>query len=219
MLLAAIAEEDPARLGGLTGWVAGVLESLGEVGIGMLVALESIVPPIPSEVVLAMAGYLAGQGRFNLVLATVAATVGSIVGALALYGLGAAIGEDRLKRWLDHVPLVDLDDLERADRWFDRYGRWAVLLGRMVPVIRSLVSIPAGADRMPLGQFVGLTALGSGVWNSIFVGLGFALGSRWQQIDKYSHWIDLAIYAIFAVLVGMWVVKRVRKRRQRQLTS
>lgn len=219
MALAAIAQEDPAQAGGLTGWVAGVIQSLGEVGVGLLVALESIIPPIPSEVVLAMAGYLAGEGQFNVVLVTVAATVGSVVGALILYGLGRAIGEDRLKRWLDRVPLVDLDDLERADRWFERYGGWAVLVGRVVPVVRSLVSIPAGANRMPVGQFVGLTALGSGVWNTIFVGLGYTLGSRWQQIDQYSNWVNIGLYAAFAVLIGTWMVKRVRKRRQRQPTG
>lgn len=216
MSLAAIAQEDPAQASGLIGWVSGVIQSLGEFGVGLLVALENIVPPVPSEVVLAMAGYLAGEGRFSVVLATVAATVGSVAGALLLYGLGRAIGEDRLKRWLDHVPLVDLDDLERADRWFERYGRWAVLIGRIIPVVRSLVSIPAGANRMPIGQFVGLTALGSGVWNSIFVGLGYALGSQWQQIDRYSNWVNLGLYVTFAVLIGIWVVNRLRKRRERQ---
>lgn len=210
---------DPARLGGLTGWVAGVIDTLGVVGVGLLVALENIVPPIPSEIVLAMAGYLAGEGRFDVVLVTVAATAGSVVGALALYWLGAALGEDRLKRWLDRVPLVDLDDLEKADRWFERYGGWAVFLGRMVPVVRSLVSVPAGADRMPLGRFLVLTTLGSGIWNTIFVGLGFALGSRWDRIDRYSTWFDLAIFAFFGVATTLWVVKRVRRRRARQRVS
>jgi membrane protein DedA with SNARE-associated domain len=219
MLLAAIAQEDPTQASGLTGWVAGLVESFGEVGVGVLVALENIVPPVPSEVVLAMAGYLAGEGRLNVVGATVAATLGSMLGALALYGLGAAIGEDRLKRWLDRVPLVDPDDLERADRWFDRYGKWAVLFGRLVPVVRSLVSVPAGADRMPLGQFVALTALGSSIWNSLLVWLGFTLGSQWQQIDRYSRWVDLALYATFAALIAMWVLKRVRRRRERQLSG
>jgi membrane protein DedA with SNARE-associated domain len=218
MLLAAIAQEDPAQAGGLTGWVAAVIQSLGEFGVGLLVALESIIPPIPSELVLAMAGYLAGEGKFNVLLVAVAATVGSVVGALFLYGLGRAIGEDRLKRWLDRVPLVDLDDLEKADRWFERHGRWAVLIGRVVPVVRSLVSIPAGANRMPVGEFVGLTALGSGVWNALFVGLGYALGSQWQQVGRYSNWVNIGLYAAFAVLIGTWVVKRLRKRRQRQLT-
>ncbi|MFI1193391.1 DedA family protein [Micromonospora sp. NPDC020750] len=207
---------DPSQFTGLTGWVASVIDSLGAVGVAALVALESIIPPIPSEIVLAMAGYLAAEGRFNLVLIVVAATVGSVVGALVLYWLGAAVGEDRLKRWLDHIPLVDRDDLEKADRWFERHGRWAVLIGRVVPVVRSLVSIPAGANRMPLVEFVLLTTLGSGLWNALIVGAGFALGSRWEEVDQYSSWFNYAIFAVFGVMILSWVVKKVRRRRARR---
>ena len=120
-----------------------------------------------------------------------AATVGSLVGALVLYWLGAALGEERLKRWLDHIPLVDRDDLEKADRWFERHGRWAVLIGRVVPVVRSLVSVPAGANRMPLGEFILLTTLGSGVWNGLIVGAGYALGSRWQDVEQLQRLVQL----------------------------
>ncbi|MFC4021678.1 DedA family protein [Micromonospora sp. GCM10011542] len=207
---------DPSQFTGLTGWVADVIEAMGPLGVALLVALESIIPPIPSEVVLAMAGYLSAEGRFNVVLVVLAATVGSLVGALVLYWLGAALGEERLKRWLDHIPLVDRSDLEKADRWFERHGRWAVLIGRVVPVVRSLVSVPAGANRMPLGEFVLLTTLGSGVWNTVIVGLGFALGSRWQEVDRYSSWFNYAIFAIFAFMIVSWVVKKVRKRRARR---
>ncbi|MEU4568130.1 DedA family protein [Micromonospora sp. NPDC023956] len=210
---------DPAQLGGLTGWVAGVIEAMGAPGVALLVALESIVPPIPSEIVLAMAGYLAGEDRFNVVVVWLAATVGSLVGALALYWVGAGVGEDRLKRWLDRLPLVDRDDLERADRWFERYGRWAVLFGRMAPVVRSLVSIPAGANRMPLVEFSLLTTLGSGVWNAIFVGLGYALGSRWEEIDKYSSWFDYGILAVFVLMIVSWAVKKRRRRARRDRQS
>ena len=107
---------DPSEFTGLTGWVASVIEAMGPVGVALLVALESIVPPIPSEIVLALAGFLAHEGQFNVVLVVLAATVGSLVGALVLYWLGAALGEERLKRWLDHIPLVDRDDLEKADQ-------------------------------------------------------------------------------------------------------
>jgi membrane protein DedA with SNARE-associated domain len=207
---------DPQRLTGLTGWVASVIESLGEVGVGLLVALENLVPPIPSEIVLALAGYLSSEGRVNVVLVTVAATLGSLVGALALYWLGYAVGEDRLKRWLDHIPLVDADDLNTADRWFERHAKSAVLFGRMAPVVRSLVSIPAGANHMPLGQFVLLTALGSGVWNTLFVSLGYALGSRWRQVEQYSTYFDYAIIAFFAVSITWWVVKKLRKRKAQE---
>ncbi|WFE57785.1 DedA family protein [Micromonospora sp. WMMD712] len=207
---------EPSQFTGLTGWVADVIGALGAVGVALLVALESIIPPIPSEIVLAMAGYLASQGQFNVVLIVVAATVGSLLGALVLYWLGAALGEERLKRWLDRIPLVDRDDLEKADRWFERHGRWAVLIGRVVPVVRSLVSVPAGADRMPLGEFVLLTTLGSGVWNALIVGAGFALGSRWEEVDRYSSWFNYAIFAVFGVMVVSWAAKKVRRRRARR---
>jgi membrane protein DedA with SNARE-associated domain len=203
-----------SRPGGLTGWVTSVIEALGEVGVGLLVALENLVPPIPSELVLSLAGYLASSGRVNLVMVTVAATVGSVVGALALYGLGYALGEERLRRWLDRIPLVDMSDLDKADRWFERHAEGAVLFGRMVPVVRSLVSIPAGANHMRLGLFTVLTAIGSGVWNTLFVGAGYLLGSRWQEAERYSNWFDIAIVVFFVVVVTSWVVRKVRRRRE-----
>jgi membrane protein DedA with SNARE-associated domain len=208
-----VAEGDPRDLGGLTGWIAGVIDSLGEFGVGLLVALENLVPPVPSELVLTMAGYLAGDGRMNVVFVVVAATIGSVVGALILYWLGRVVGEERLRRWLDRIPLVDADDLDQADRWFERHAWWAVLFGRMVPVVRSLVSIPAGANHMPVGRFLTFTAIGSGVWNSLFVGAGFALGTQWEQVDRYARWFDYAILAFFVVAITWWVVKKVRKRR------
>jgi membrane protein DedA with SNARE-associated domain len=212
-------EGDPRDLGGLTGWVAGVIDSLGAAGVGLLVALENLVPPIPSEIVLTLGGFLSSEGRLNLPLVLVAATLGSVVGALVLYWLGASLGEDRLKRWLDHVPLVDADDLDKADRWFERHSGSAVLFGRCVPVVRSLVSIPAGANRMPLPRFVAFTTLGSAVWNALFVSAGFALGSNWQLVDQYARWFDYAILALVVVGVGLWVRKKVRKRRRAKLPS
>lgn len=209
-----MAEADLGQLNGLTGWVASVIESLGAIGVGLLVALESLVPPIPSEIVLALAGYLAGEGRVNLLMVLVAATAGSVAGAVALYWLGYQVGEERLRRWLDRIPLVDADDLNKADRWFERHERSAVLFGRCAPVVRSLVSIPAGANRMPMGQFLLFTALGSGVWNALFIGGGYLLGERWQQIERYSHWFDYAIAAFFVIAVGGWILKKVRKQRR-----
>jgi len=203
---------EPADLGGLTGWAAGVIEQLGELGVGLLVALETIIPPIPSEMVLALSGYLAGEGRVHAVLVVLWATLGSVVSALLLYWLGRLAGMDRLRRWLDRLPLVDAEQLDKADRWFDRYGSHAVLFGRMVPVVRSLVSVPAGAERMPLPRFLTLTTIGSGAWNTVFVGLGYTLGSQWQQIEQYGRWFDLGILAIFAVLLAVWVTRRLGSR-------
>ncbi|GGN54887.1 hypothetical protein GCM10010112_05050 [Actinoplanes lobatus] len=210
-----MADGDLGNLGGLTGWVASVIESLGEVGVGLLVALENLIPPIPSEIVLSMAGYLAGEGRVNPLLVWVTATLGALLGAVALYWLGRGLGEERLKHWLDRIPLVDPDDLNRADRWFERHERATVLFGRCAPVVRSLVSIPAGANRMPMGWFILCTVIGSGMWNALFIGAGYALGSRWRDVERYSHWFDYVIWAFFAVAIASWVVKKARRRRQR----
>jgi membrane protein DedA with SNARE-associated domain len=214
-----MAEAELTDLGGLTGWVARVIDSLGEAGVGLLVALENLIPPIPSEIVLSMAGYLAGAGRVNVALVAIAATTGSVIGALALYWLGYALGEDRLRRWLDRIPLVDAADLNSADRWFERHEKGAVLFGRCAPVVRSLVSIPAGANHMKLSQFTLFTTIGSGVWNCLFIGAGYALGSHWQQVERYSHWLDYAIGTLFVIAVSTWVAKKIRKRRHTRAST
>ena len=214
-----MAEVDLTQAGGLTGWVASVIQSMGEVGVGLLVALENVIPPIPSEIVLSMAGYLASEGRVNVVLVWIAATAGSVVGALALYWLGYALGEDRLRRWLDRIPLVDADDLNKADRWFERHAKGAVLFGRCAPVVRSLVSIPAGANHMRLGLFTLLTAIGSGGWNLLFIGGGYLLGTRWQNIEKYSDWLNYVVYALIVGSVVWWVVQKMRQRRSTTASS
>lgn len=208
------AAEGQQQLGGLVGWVLQVIEALGAVGVGLLVALESIFPPIPSEVVLPLAGFLAGQGRLGLVPVLGWATAGSLVGALTLYWLGAALGLDRLKRLADRIPLADARDVERAESWFSRHGVWAVLLGRMVPGVRSLVSIPAGVDRMPLWLFSLLTVLGSAVWNALFIGLGYLLGDRWAEVGRYSDLINYVVIGGFALLLVVLLGRRFVRRRR-----
>ena len=202
------------QLGGLVGWVLDVIEAFGAFGVGLLVALENVFPPIPSEVVLPLAGFLAGQGRMPLVSVVVWATIGSLVGAVALYALGAGLGADRLKRLADKVPLMDARDVERAEAWFDRHGAWAVLLGRMVPGVRSLVSIPAGVRRMPWWLFALLTTVGSAVWNSVFVGLGYLLGDRWTEVSRYSDLINYLVIGAVVLMLLVAVLRRLRRRRQ-----
>jgi membrane protein DedA with SNARE-associated domain len=202
------------QLGGLVGWVLDVIETLGSVGVGLLVALESVFPPIPSEVVLPLAGFLAGQGRMSFAAVTAWATAGSLVGALALYWLGAALGADRLRRLSDRVPLMDGRDVDRAEAWFRRHGWWAVLLGRMVPGMRSLVSVPAGVDRMPLWLFSLLTVVGSAIWNTVFIGLGYLLGDRWTEVGRYSDLLNYLVVAVIVLAVAVVVVRRLRRRRR-----
>jgi membrane protein DedA with SNARE-associated domain len=202
-----------AELGGLAGWVLDVIDAMGAVGVAALVALENLFPPLPSEVVLPLAGFLAGQGKLSLAAVLVAATVGSVVGALALYWAGAGLGADRMRRIAERLPLMDADDVDRAQGWFDRHGRSAVLFGRLVPGVRSLVSIPAGIARMPLLPFLAYTTLGSAVYNAVLVLLGQQLGRRWTSVEKYSDPINYGVYGLIAVGVLVAVLRRAKHRR------
>ena len=192
-----------------------IVDRLGEFGIGLLIFLENVVPPVPSEVILPLAGFRARTGALNVWLAWPAATAGSVLGAIVLYGLGAWLGYDRLhalagKRWFF---LTSQKDLDRGQRIFGRHGGKVVLLGRCVPVIRSLVSIPAGIVRMPLPRFLLLTAIGSGVWNALFIGLGWYLGDNW---DRVQTWLGPVTYVVLGLaLVGLvWLaVRKVRAHR------
>lgn len=199
-----------ADLTGLAGWAADLMTVLGGPGVGAIVALENLFPPIPSEVVLPLAGFLAGQGQLNVVGVIVWATVGSVVGALLLYALGALVGPQRLRRAADRLPLVSIGDVDRAEEWFGRWGGRAVFFGRFVPVVRSLISIPAGVERMPLLRFTVYTAVGSALWNSLFVILGYALGARWEQVGRYSSYINNTAIAVLALTIIVVVARRLR---------
>jgi membrane protein DedA with SNARE-associated domain len=202
---------DPSELTGLIGWIADVIELLGAVGVGVLTLAEVFFPPIPSELVLPMAGFLAGQGRLNFVAAVVASTVGSVVGAIALYMLARAWGTARVRRTLGVLPLMEPEDLDRAEQWFDRHDRSSVFLGRLVPGVRSLISLPAGFRAMPLGSFTTLTVLGSAIWNTVLITAGYLLGNRWRSVGQYSDWLNYAVI----VLVAGAVIKFVWSRRDR----
>jgi membrane protein DedA with SNARE-associated domain len=181
-----------------------VVDRIGEVGVGALVALENLFPPIPSEVILPFAGFRAERGELNLVLAWVAATVGALVGALVLYALGAWVGTERLhdlagKRWF---VVLSQKDYERGERFFDRHGGKVVLLGRCVPLVRSVVSVPAGVARMPLPRFCLYTVVGSAVWNALFIGAGYQLGQNYGRVER---WVTPFSYTVLAAL-GLWAL-------------
>ncbi|MGH9118715.1 MAG: DedA family protein [Acidimicrobiales bacterium] len=195
----------------LSNWVTDVIDRLGYVGVALLVALENLFPPIPSEIVLPFAGFVASDGDASLIGMIVAATIGSILGALVLYGIAAAIGPERLRhlvisygRWFRLTP----DDLDRAERWFDRRAVVAVLVGRCVPLIRSLVSIPAGFRRMPLTTFVLYTTIGSLIWNSTLVGAGYLLREQWDDVEPIMGWFQYVVLAAIAAAVAWFVWSR-----------
>ena len=205
----AASSDDP---GGLAGWVVDVIERIGEVGVGVLIALENVFPPIPSEIILPFAGFSASQGDINAVVAWMAATIGALVGAWILYGVGAAIGYDRVhelsgKRWF---VLFGQADLERGERFFDKHGAKVIFFGRFIPLVRSIVSVPAGMDRMPIVRFSVLTAVGSGIWNALFIWAGYELGERWERVEG---WLQPISYAVVLLLVVALVWLALRKRR------
>jgi membrane protein DedA with SNARE-associated domain len=194
-------------------WVVAVMRAIGAPGVGVATALETVFPPVPSEVVLPLAGYTASEGYYSFLAAVVWATVGSVLGALLLYWAGAALGVDRLRVIADRMPLVSHEDVDKAIVWFERHGRTAVLVGRLVPGVRSLVSIPAGVHRMSLATFVGYTTLGSLVWNAALVGLGYELGEQWHLVEQYVGPASKVVYVAIAVVVAVVVLRRVRARR------
>jgi membrane protein DedA with SNARE-associated domain len=198
-------------LGDALGWVTGLIEAFGYPGLAVVLALESVFPPIPSEAVLPLAGFLVGQGRMGFVGAVIAATVGAVVGALILYWLGAALGERRVRalverhgRWL----FLSTEDLDRAQDWFDRHGGAAVFIGRLAPLVRSLVSVPAGVARMPLPAFVAYTALGSALWNTVLIGAGWALGESWGVVQQYQKLFGYAVLGALGLAVAWFVSRR-----------
>lgn len=199
------------NLTGLVGVAARAIEQLGEWGVGAFTLAETVVPPIPSEVILPLAGYLAKQGSLNLVLVFVTSTLGAYLGALFLYWLGAKLGLERSIRGLSRLPLVDREDFERAADWFRRHGRSSIFFGRLLPGIRSLISLPAGASRMPMGTFSLFTLAGSGLWNGALIGLGYLLGTQYQLIEQYSKFLNYAVYAALGVAVIALVVRRFKR--------
>lgn len=196
----------------LTNWATDVVERLGYLGVAMLVALENVFPPIPSEVVLGLAGYTASRGDAWVVGMIIAATIGSVVGAWILYGLSAAIGPARLRaiiiRYGAWIGFSE-PDLDRAEAWFDRRSRSAVLVCRCVPLIRSLISIPAGFRRMPLGAFTLFTLIGSLVWNTVLITAGYLLAEQWEKVLEYTEPFQTLVLALIGLLVVAIIVRKV----------
>jgi membrane protein DedA with SNARE-associated domain len=198
----------------IASWITSTVQTGGYVGVAFLTLLENLFPPIPSELILPVAGFLVSSGEMSYVWVVVASTIGSLLGALLLYGIGAWLGEERLRsfvqahgKWL----ALDEDDLDQAKGWFEKHGGMAVFIGRLVPSLRSLISVPAGLARMPLGRFVLYTTAGSAVWNAILVGGGWALGGQWERVKPYMTVFEWATVAFLVGSVVWWFVRKRRK--------
>lgn len=186
---------------GIVGWVTGAMETLGGLGVGIAIALENLFPPIPSEVILPLAGFTAGQGKMSVLAAILWATAGSTAGAVVLYYLGALLGRDRTRAIAAKIPLIKISDIDRTESWFARHGVKAVFFGRMVPVFRSFISIPAGIERMRMTTFLLFTVLGSLIWNAAFVSAGYLLGENWWVVEEYAGVFSKAVVVAAALAV------------------
>ncbi|SDD75964.1 membrane protein DedA, SNARE-associated domain [Streptomyces prasinopilosus] len=202
--------QEPAD--GVAGWAADLVDALGAPGAGLFVALENVFPPLPSEIILPLTGFAAGQGVLSLASALFWTTSGSVAGAVVLYWIGALIGRERMYALWARLPLVKTSDLRRTERWFERHGTKAVLLGRLVPIFRSLISVPAGIERMPMPLFITLTTLGSLVWNSVLVLAGYWLGDRWDVVGTYVGLLSKTVLVLVAAAFAGYVAVRVRGR-------
>ncbi|MDW5593977.1 DedA family protein [Conexibacter stalactiti] len=186
----------------------------GYPGIFAAMVAENVFPPIPSEVVLPLAGFEVDAGELNFLLVVLAATLGSLAGALILYAIGLYGGRPLTLRW-GKVLRVSAADLDRAEDWFDRWGDWVVLVARVIPIARSLVSIPAGMMRMGLVRFIVLTTIGSLIWNCILVFAGKQLGANWEDVTRVveDYGLPLRIAVVLLIVGGAaWLLLRRRKR-------
>lgn len=198
---------------GLAGLVADIMGSIGLLGVGLVLAIETILPFLPSEVALPMAGFSAERGDFGLVAVIIAATIGSVGGALILYWISRVFGLERTRHVLSKIPLVTARDIDKGVAWFARNDAAAVFFGRMVPAIRSLVSIPAGVEQMSVARFLVFTTAGSLIWNTIWIVAGYQLGNNWEKVEKYGNYLKYALVLAVVAAIVWFVVYKLRARR------
>lgn len=212
----AVSEATGGIFGVISSWVLGLMDAIGAPGAGLAVFLENAFPPIPSEIILPLAGVAAQGGSYTIAEALFWTTLGSVVGAYFLYGLGRWLGHDRTLWLARKLPFIDEEDIDKTIEWFRRHGTKAVFFGRMLPIFRSFISVPAGIERMPLLRFGLLTLAGSAIWNTIFVVAGYMLGTQWEQILVLADTLKYVVYALIIALIVWFIWTRVRKYRRRK---
>ena len=188
-------------------WITTWLSSAGYAALVALMLLENLFPPIPSELIMPLAGYTAAQGQANILLIIVAGTIGSLAGGFFWYAIGRWVGEERLKRIADRYGrwlTLSRRDIDKADDWFDAHGHKAVLVGRLVPTVRTLISIPAGLSEMPVRRFLIYSGIGTAAWTTILALLGYGLGSQYERVGA---WVDPVSYGVVALIVLIYLYR------------
>ncbi|MFT4413413.1 DedA family protein [Bacillus sp. UMB0728] len=201
-------------------WITEIMNSFGYMGIFLLIMLENIFPPIPSEVILTFGGFMTTTTNMSVTGVVIASTAGSVAGAVVLYAIGTLLNVNRLERIVDkwgHILRLTKKDIHKAQSWFDKYGVWTVFFCRFIPLIRSLISIPAGMARMNFWLFFLLTTVGTMIWNIVLIKVGAAVGSSWHDIvnfmDVYSKIAYIILAFIFIILLGIYVKNKRKKSR------
>lgn len=197
-----------------------IMNDFGYLGVALLIAVENIFPPIPSEVILTFGGFMTTYSELNIWLMVVASTIGSVSGAAVLYGIGRILNEERLERWLSgrlgKILRLKASDVRRADEWFKRKGKYTVFFCRFIPIVRSLISIPAGMSKMGIGMFFFLTTLGTAIWNTVLIWLGVIAGASWERIVEYIgvySYIAIGVLAVAVVIAFIFFYKkRIKKK-------
>ena len=202
-----------------------LIDQIGLFGAALLIGIEVVILPIPSELILLLTGFNVSIGNFGFIAALIATTIGSLAGALFLYFMGYAFSEERLEslvsKYGKYVGLY-VKDLQKTASWFERHGAQLVFFGRLIPLIRSLVSIPAGLTKMKMSKFIIFTTLGSGIWNSIWLTLGFFLGDKWSSAEKYAKYLDYLVYIgiiIAVVYFGRKIIIGINNYRKNKLAK
>lgn len=196
-------------------WITNIMEQFGYIGIFLLITLENLFPPIPSEVILTFGGFMTTHTDLSVLGVVIASTIGSVAGAIVLYGIGRIIDINRIEKIVEkwgHILRLTKDDIHKANNWFSKYGVWTVFFCRFIPLIRSLISLPAGMAHMNFGIFLILTTLGTLIWNVVLVNIGAAVGGSWESIVGYMDIYSNIVYAVLALLFISFVVLFIKKR-------
>ena len=199
-------------------WITQFMEQYGYLGVFLMIALENVFPPIPSEIILPFGGFMTTYTSMTVPGVVIASTAGSVVGAMILYGIGLLLDVERLEKIIDrfgNILRVTKEDVHKADAWFDKYGIWTVLFCRMVPLIRSLISIPAGMSNMKFWLFIVFTTVGTLIWNIILVSVGAALGDNWDRITEFMDIYSNIAYAIIGIGIIIFLVHFFNKKRKK----
>lgn len=197
-------------------WIINIMDRFGYLGIALLILIENIFPPIPSEIILTFGGFMTTQSNMNIWLVTLFATIGSVAGAIVLYLIGRLLTQKRLEWLIDkwgHILQIKKQDIKTAESWFIKRGSFTVFFCRFIPIVRSLISIPAGTAHMHFGKFLLYTTLGTAIWNVVLVTLGAFAGENWQRIVDYMNTYSSIVYAVAAVAIIIVVILFIRKRK------